>query len=321
MANYFILGIFLAVAGGIANNSGALVQKYAINKIPKEEKEKGFYKKLIKNPLWLLGLFLIIAASGVLQMLAQVYIGGALIPGLLASGMIVLTIGAVKILGEKMKLIEYIGIALMIGGVLMIGLSALEITDTDMVNLTDTMFLVRLGIFSGVILIFWITSRLIGKRVERGKTIFLALGASFPYALANAWLQPMIFTARELFTGGYSIFNLVFFIISLVVLGVINILGIGHLQDAFKHGDASKVYPIGGIPQQIAPIILYYGIYLKSSPLNYSLYLMLAGVIIILVAGFLLGARQGQIETIEMKEKEIVKENIDNPDFEEKITN
>ena len=298
--NYYILGIFLAIAGGIANNSGALAQKYAINKIPKEEKDKGFYKKLLKNPLWLLGLFLIIAASGALQIFAQVYIGGALIPGLLASGMIVLTIGAVKLLGEKMKLIEYIGIALMIAGVAMIGLSSLEITDNDMILLTDTNFLIRIGIFSAVIFILWIVSRQIGKRVDKGKTIFLTLGSSFPYALANVWLQPMIYSARQLFTVGYSLFYLLFFIITLLVLGVINIFGIGHLQDAFKYGDASKVYPIGMIPQQIAPIILYYGIYLKSSPLNYSIYLLLVGVLIIIVAGFFLGARQGQLETMDI---------------------
>jgi len=297
-----ILGIFLALAGGIANNSGALLQKYAINKIPKEEKEKGFFKKLLKNPLWLLGLFLIIVASGVLQMAAQWYIGGALIPGLLAIGMIVLTIGAVKILGEKMKLLEYLGIALMIGGVVMIGFSSLEITDEDMTILTDKMFLIRFGIFTGVLFILWITSRQIGKRVERGKTVFLAFGSSFPYAIANVWMQPMIFVATELFTGNASAFNITFFILSLGFLGVINIFGIAHLQDAFKHGDASKVYPLGQIPQQIGPIVLYYGIYLKTSPLSYSIYLLIAGAITILIAGFLLGARQGQLEIMDLIE-------------------
>ncbi len=302
MANLLILGIFLALAGGIANNLGALCQKYAINKIPKEEKEAGFFKKLLKTPLWLLGLFLIIAASGVLQMAAQWYIGGALIPGLLAIGMIVLTIGAVKILGEKMRLMEYLGIALMIGGVLMIGLSSLEITSDDMTNLIDRYFLIRYGIFTGILLIFWLVSRQIGKRIDNRswKTVFLTFGSSFPYAIANAWLQPMIFTATELFTGNASVFNIVFFILSLGLLGVINVFGMAHLQDAFKHGDASKVYPIGNIPQQIAPIVLYYGIYLKTSPLPYSLYLLIAGVIIILIAGFLLGAKQGELETMDL---------------------
>ncbi len=311
MDKLLVLGIFLALAGGIANNSGALLQKYAINKIPKEEKEKGFFKKLLKNPLWLLGLFLIIVASGVLQMAAQWYIGGALIPGLLAFGMIVLTIGAVKILGEKMKLLEYLGIALMIGGVVMIGLSSLEITSEDMINLTDRIFLIRFGIFSGVILILWLVSRQIGKRVERGKTVFLAFGSSFPYAIANAWLQPMIYVATELFSGNASAFNIVFFILSLSLLGVINIFGIAHLQDAFKHGDASKVYPLGQIPQQIAPIVLFYGIYLKTSPLSYSIYLLIAGAIIILIAGFLLGAKQGQLETMDLdKPSEMIENSI-----------
>jgi len=302
LANTLILGIILALAGGLANNTGVLLQKFAINKIPKEKREKGFYKKLFKSPSWVIGLILIMGASGALISLAQLYIGGALIPGLMAAGMIVLTIGAVKLLGEKLKLAEYIGIFLMIIGIVLIGLSALEITDEDMANLADTNFIIRLAIYSVVFLILWIASRQLGKRLEKGKTVFLALGAGFPFALANAWMQPFIFIFREFVNGNFTVLNLILFIVSIIIVAVINIVGIGHVQDAFKYGDASKVYPISQIPQQIAPVILFYGIYLKSSPQIYSIYLLLAGIIIILVAGFLLGRKQGQLETMGLEE-------------------
>ena len=298
MANNLVLGIILALAGGIANNFGALLQKFAINKIPKEEREKGFYKKLFKSPYWVIGLILIMGASGALISLAQLYIGGALIPGLMAAGMIVLTIGAVKLLGEKLKLTEYIGIFSMIIGIVLIGLSALEITDDDMINLSDTNFVIRLAIYSVVFFILWMISRQLGKRLEKGKTVFLALGSGFPFALANAWMQPFIYIFREFINGTFNVLNIILFICSILIISVVNIVGIGHFQDAFKHGDASKVYPIGQIPQQIAPVILFYGIYLKSSPQIYSLYLLLTGIVIILVAGFLLGRKQGQLETM-----------------------
>ena len=298
MSDNLILGIILALSGGIANNTGALLQKFGINKIPKEEREKGFFKKLFKSPYWVIGLILIIVVSGALISLAQVFIGGALIPGLMAVGMIVLTIGAVKILNEKLKPSEYIGIFVMIVGITLIGFSALEINDADMVNLADTNFVIRLAVYSVVFLILWIVSRQLGKRVEKRRTVFLALGASFPFALANAWMQPCIFFIREFINGNYSALSIILFIVSLFIIAGINILGIAHLQDAFKHGDASKIYPIGSIPQQIAPVILFYGIYLKSSPQTYSVYLLLAGIAIILVAGFLLGRKQGQLETM-----------------------
>jgi len=302
LANNLILGIILALAGGIANNSGALLQKFAINKIPREERKEGFYKKLFKSPYWVVGLILIIGASGVLISLAQLFIGGALIPGLMAAGMIVLTIGAVKLLDEKLKLAEYIGIFLMIVGIILIGLSALEITDADMTNLADINFVIRLAIYSVVFFILWVVSRQLGKRLERGKTVFLALGSSFPFALANAWMQPFIFLFREFINGNFTVLNIILFIVSIPIIAVINIVGIGHVQDAFKHGDASKIYPIGQIPQQIAPIILYYAIYLKSSPQTYSFYLLLVGILIILVAGSLLGRKHGQLETMETEE-------------------
>ncbi|NHJ05216.1 MAG: hypothetical protein EAX90_10350 [Candidatus Heimdallarchaeota archaeon] len=304
MANNLILGIILALTGGIANNTGALLQKYAINKIPKEERGKGFFKKLFKNPYWVIGLLLIMVASGALISLAQVYIGGALIPGLCAVGMIVLTIGAVKLLKEKLRLSEYLGIFLMIIGIVLIGLSSLEITDEDMINLTDTNFNIRLAIYSVVFFVLWITSRQLGKRLEKGKTVFLALGASFPFALSNAWLQPFIFILREFINGNFSIIYLILFIIGIFIIAVINILGIAHVQDAFKHGDASKIYPISAIPQQIAPTILYYGIYLKASPLSYSIYLLSVGILIILLAGFLLGRKQGQLEILGLEDKD-----------------
>ncbi|NPD87397.1 MAG: hypothetical protein HGN29_01655 [Asgard group archaeon] len=56
--------------------------------------------------------------------------------------------------------------------------------------------------------------------------------------------------------------------------------------------------------QQIAPVILFYGIYLKSSPLTYSLYILIVGIIIVLIAGFLLGRKQGLLETLDI-EKEL----------------
>ncbi|MBY9002306.1 MAG: hypothetical protein KGD64_15405, partial [Candidatus Heimdallarchaeota archaeon] len=94
----------------------------------------------------------------------------------------------------------------------------------------------------------------------------------------------------------YSTLSIILFIVSLFIIAGVNLLGIAHLQDAFKHGDASKIYPIGQIPVQIAPVILFYGIYLKNSPQAYSIYLLLTGIVIILFAGFLLGRKQGQLE-------------------------
>ncbi|MHA1244904.1 MAG: DMT family transporter [Candidatus Heimdallarchaeota archaeon] len=312
MVNLYVVGVILALAGGIANNSGALLQKFAINKIPKEEREKGYFKKLFKSVPWIIGLLLIVGASGALITFAQYFIGGALIPGLMAVGMIVLTIGAVKLLGEKLKLAEYIGIAIMIIGIVFIGLSALEITNEDVsVNINDTNYLIRLGIYSIVFLILWIGSRILGKKLEKGKTIFLTLASSFPFALANAWMQPLMVLINEFINKNYSTLNIILLIISVLIVSVINVLGIGHLQDAFKHGDASMVYPIGQIPQQIAPIIIFYGIYLKSSPKGYSLYFLLVGIILICVAGFLLGRRQGQLETMDDSNDEIKDQSIE----------
>ena len=299
MADNLVLGIIFALSGGLANSTGALLQKSAINKIPKSERDEDFLKKLLKSPSWLTGLVLILVASGVLITFAQFYIGAALIPGLMSVGMVVLTIGAVKLLSEKLKLSEYIGISLVIISVTIIGLSSLEITDDDMADLANTNFIIRFAIFSVILFILWITCRQLGKRLDKGKTIFLSLGSSFPFALANIWMQPFIFLFRELIKGNFSPLSIILFIVSIPIISVVNILGIIHVQDAFKHGNVSIVAPLQAIPQQIAPVILFYGIYLKISPQNYSIYLITAGITLILIAGFLLGRRQGLLETMD----------------------
>jgi hypothetical protein len=53
--NFYWFGVFLAIFSGIAHNSGLLIEKYLINKIPVEVK---VMKNLIKNPIWLLALII-----------------------------------------------------------------------------------------------------------------------------------------------------------------------------------------------------------------------------------------------------------------------
>lgn len=299
MANSYFLGVLFALLGGIANNGGAVLQKYAINQIPKENRDDEFYKSLVKNPYWLLGIVLIIAASGILFMLAQAYIGAALVPGLAAIGLVVLALGAIKILHEKIQKTEIMGIIIMMVGILFIGLSSLEIIDVDMVNLSDSAFLMRIMVYTALIFSLWMIFRQAGKRSKKGKTLLLSLAAGVPFALSNAWLQPFLFLAATMFSEGLEPLEIGLFIFSIVVVAGVNIVGLIHIQDAFKEGDASKVAPISQIPQQITPVIIYFAVYMKATPNPASIWYIFFGVTLVCIAGFLLGKRQGQLEVIE----------------------
>lgn len=62
-----------------------------------------------------------------LNMLAQSKIGPAIIPGLMAIGLIVLTIGAVRLAGESFDSGDIAGILLIIAAVTVFGLSQLSV--------------------------------------------------------------------------------------------------------------------------------------------------------------------------------------------------
>jgi hypothetical protein len=99
----YFLGILFAILSGLVNYFGQVLQKKAINDI-KLKKGEAKMIDMIKNPLWILGLILAIVIAGIIfASLAQFYIGPALLPGLSSAGMIVLAIGSVVLLKEKLK--------------------------------------------------------------------------------------------------------------------------------------------------------------------------------------------------------------------------
>ena len=88
-------GVTLAILSGIAHNVGDLLQKKAV--------------KLIRKPLWLMGFVIHMGLGTTFFLLAQVRLGPALIPGLMAFGMIVLVIGSLWILKERLGFGEITG--------------------------------------------------------------------------------------------------------------------------------------------------------------------------------------------------------------------
>ncbi|MHA2021006.1 MAG: DMT family transporter, partial [Candidatus Thorarchaeota archaeon] len=121
-------GVFLAITAGINNNLGSVLQKKVVNDLPPEEREQKFFRNLVRKRLWLAGLLLQYVLGSALMLLAQVYIGPALVPGLHAFGLIVLAIGSIKLVGESLRKQEVLGIALLMLATALFSLSELEIS-------------------------------------------------------------------------------------------------------------------------------------------------------------------------------------------------
>ena len=87
----YLLGVFLAILSGSINNVGLVLQKKVVNEVAPEAK---FFRSLVKKPVWIIGLLMELIIGSIFFMIAQIYIGPALISGLMAFGLIFLAIGS-----------------------------------------------------------------------------------------------------------------------------------------------------------------------------------------------------------------------------------
>lgn len=291
---YYAIGVLLAILAGLTNFFGQIIQKKAINDI-KKIKENVSMKDLFKNKTWIVGLLTIVVFSTIFLTISQFWIGPALIPGLIASGFIVMAIGSVKILGEKLKKEEFFAIILLIIGIVLISMSRLSI-EGDIGRFQDLNFVVRISIVSAVVFILWFSLYYGGKKSKR-KPIFMALGAGFPFVIANIWHQPFIITVEAMIKNNI-ISYIPLFLISGAILLFVNLLGGIHLQKAFAEGNASIVIPMQQIPQQVAPIIIYFLVYALVAPTTGAYFYIVCGIILVTVAGFLLSKRQTELTEI-----------------------
>jgi len=288
MQKRFIIGVILAILAGSSTYLGQLFQKIAVTKIPKQF-ENNKYRYLLKNKLWLFGLVLYIVFATVFYMLAELFIGPVLIPGLMTLGLIVFIIASVKIAKEEITPVILIGTFSLIIGAILITLSKLAI-DYRLITLYNRTLIVKITIFTLSTIVLWIIFNFIVKKNIRKKGIFKALAAGFPYVLTNFWILPLYVSMAKVFNGQFDILYLIFFIISIIILIVANILGITELQIAYKLENVNVIVAIQQIPIQIGPAIYY--LILNKSFAGKSIFILILGTVFITFSGFLIYSKK-----------------------------
>ena len=294
-AAVYTIGVTFAILSGIINNLGAVLQKKVVN--DKSDEDSKLMKNLIKSPLWLMGLLMQLAIGSVFFILAQLYIGPALIPGLMAAGLIVLVIGSVYIVGESLEKVEIIGILLMILGITFLGFSELSI-DIVNTNLMDLAFVANVVVFTVVFSLIAIICEIIAKKDKRLFGILLAISSGCMFALSNFWISPLMSVFAKVFEETASWGELIWFISAAIILPLVNLIGIARIQTAFTKGQASNLIPIQQVPIQISPITVYFFVFLLATSSIISTIYMLVGIILIILSSFLLGRRQTQMDEI-----------------------
>ncbi len=292
--SFYLLGVSLAIISGIVNNLGSVFQKKVVNDLPGEAK---FFRSLIKNPLWLFGLIMQNGIGAIFFMIAQLYIGPALIPGLMAFGLIFLAIGSVKIVGESLKKEEISGIIIMVVAIFLLGLSELsiDITGIDMLQgmLIFNMTVFTVSLYGGTLL-----CEILQRKSARFKGILLSISSGFQFSLTNFWVAPMMAFFAAVFTGNASLGGIILFIVTAVILVVSSIIGMAEINQAFQVANASRMIPIQQVPIQITPILVYFLVFSLLAPSIMSSFLVVISVTFIIISSFLLAKRQAQLEAI-----------------------
>jgi len=288
------LGVLLAIFSGVSHYTGLLIEKSIINKIPPDVK---LMKNLVRTPLWLFALFLRFGVGTIFFMIAQVLIGPVLVPGLIASGLVILVLGSTKIIGEKLTTLEILAIAMIMFAITLIGLSQLSIEITE-INLLNLEFIIRMAIYTCALVFLAIVFQILQKNYGNIRSILFALISGLMFSLSNFWISPLMAVITHIFSGTFNLGELILFIVSSFMLVLTNIFAVTKMVEALHHGQASNLVPIQNIPQQITPAIVYFLIFFKIPPSIFSIIFFMIASILILISSFILGKRQTYIEEI-----------------------
>lgn len=284
----YLIGVTAAIIAGIAFNLGMVVQKLAVMKT---SRETSLMRQLVRSPLWLTGFALQFIVGMPLNMLAQSKIGPAIIPGLMAIGLIVLTIGAVRLGGESFDSGDIAGILFVMVAVTVFGLSRLSV-DMQSIDLWEPAFLLRLGLFTVVVAALSLVCHFIQKTNVRLQGILRTLDAGLLLSQSNLWLGILMAFLAKWSAGKFSPLDLLPVVIASGIVFAGSMLGIAETQRAFQFGEASKLVPIQYVPAQILPIAAYFVVFCLRSSNPFAVPMALGEIVLVLSGAVLLARHQ-----------------------------
>ena len=274
---------------------GALIQKSVINKHSNDPK---FIRSLVKNPIWFMGLLLQIVIGGlVFYFIAIIFLGPALVPGLMSAGLIVLALGSVKILKETLGKEEIFGILLMIVGVTLLGFSELS-NDVSTFDILDSGFIFRIIVFTIVVLSLAIIIEVLRRKHEKSKGLLMAIEAGLILSLNTVWASPGTTVVTHVIDGIIIEEEIIFGIIIGIVLLLIVAIGITIGQISLKYGQANILVPLTSVPIQIIPVIAFFIIFLSMPSNILSVLYLIIGFIFIISSSFLLSKCQAKLKQV-----------------------
>jgi len=250
--------IILAIVASLAWGLGTVLQKHGMaTSFPKISLGQAFkqigtiIKALFSNWIWLLGLLFMI--TGMLSFATALGAGDITLvqPLVCLTGVVTAIIG-VLFLKEKVSHIEWIGIALILLGVVFVGAAGGEQTAQPPTN-------IAVAIFS-VLTVILVIGSLALKKLNFRAEFTLAVAAGMTFGLAN--LMGKLMTQRSNIEVGepfsfarLEVWGSVLTDYPILIVLVTNIFGAVFQQTAYANGRASIVGPLMVIISNVIPIL------------------------------------------------------------------
>ena len=288
MNSAYIIGVAAAIVAGITFNLGLVIQKIAVNRT---NSQAGLLRQILRSPTWLAGLTLQIFIGAPLNLYAAAEIGPVLLPGLMALGLIVLAIGAVKIVHERVGWVDILGILLLFLATALLPFSGLSV-DLRSTNFSDPRLVSRLAFFTAAVAACILICYLLQLRSPRHRSILFAINSGMFYVESNLWIGILMGLFRRWGAGQFSPALLGGVALASAISIIGSLFGVINIQKAFQTGDATRVVPIQNAPPQILAFVPYIAVFQLKPPSPLSFPIAAVAVALIIIGSALLAQRQ-----------------------------
>ena len=277
-----IFGVLLAILAAAMFSFGVIFQKKAVQDLPNiKMSDLKTITPMIKNKTWLIGI-IIGGAGGLPYIASQSFIGIGYTQLMLSTGLIILAYGAIRMLHERLGLLEWGGISSIVAGTIFLGLAQLSDVNITLSSpnffSNALLFYIIFGVLIAVGLILYkVTNWGAAKNLAINSGIWFGLGA----------------VSSQIGTLGLEEWNLLVAAFGYLILIAGNAISTLVVNVAFQKGKAVLIIPLQSSGNYLIPV--FAGIFLFQQIFTYWFFFW-PSVICIMCGVILLARIQAELE-------------------------
>lgn len=251
------LGLFLGLLAGAMYSIGTALQKKAAAALPKIESQAGTQniRNFLSNKTWLAGIILA-TAQWYVALLAMPLLPMSLFSSLLGANLAILAAFSHFFLKEPVKRTELMGIAAIIAGVVVLGLTAQRLPAKINLAAMIASFTKPRAIFYTLLLVLGVAASLVYSRTKacaHGDVAF-GLAAGFLLAIGQIYSKAFMSGFNEGQSLGVAVATFMWWIF-IILLAIGNLGNMVTIQFGFQRGRAVVVATLAQVTGSLGGIL------------------------------------------------------------------